>query len=286
MRILTYNIHGWRTLDGDPNWKQVARVIAATEADIVGLNEVFHPHSLLDELEEDGGKAALPNLAERLDMHFVFGPTVRWPATDELPANSYGNALLSRWPIIASAAHHLSAVEGKEQRGLLEGRVLLPSERTFTVYVTHLDHTDEAARLTQLRALRSWTIRDRNRPHVVMGDFNAIHPWDYAQRPQALAALARHPQGSHLLNDGAGPAVIPRMEKSGYTDLFRRCGVPGQGTFIPAEQPLRIDYIWANEVLADAAQCVQIWSEAAGEEASDHRPVLAEIDLDRVDVDR
>lgn len=278
VRLLTFNIHGWLAMNGQFNLDAVQEVIAETGADIVALNEVFHPQrGAYSQLPDD--IPALDYLAQRLDMHAVFGPCLRWPATDTLPDHSYGNALLSRWPIIASAAHHLTPVEGKEQRGLLEGRILLPDDRPFTVYVTHLDHTDEAARLVQLRAVRTWTVRDRNRPHVVMGDFNAIHPWDYEHRPAALDALTAHPQGSHMADGDKGPQVIAQMEKAGYTDAMRACGEPGQETFIPAEDALRIDYIWLGEPLASSVRSAQVWQEVAGQEASDHRPVLVELEL-------
>jgi endonuclease/exonuclease/phosphatase family metal-dependent hydrolase len=277
-RLLTFNIHGWRSSHGTSNLAEVAQVISSTQADIVGLNEVFHPHRL-DEEELPNGRSALAELAERLNMHFIFGPCLRWPATARLPEHSYGNALLSRWPIIASAAHHLTPVEGKEQRGLLEGRLVLPDQPPFTVYVTHLDHTDEAARLTQLRAVRSWTVRDRNRPHVVMGDFNAIQPWDYEHRPESLRLLGEHPKGVNMLGNGQGPQVIAQMEKAGYIDAIRHCGEPGQDSFIPAEDALRIDYIWISEPLLPALRSAQVWSEPPTGDASDHRPVLVELEL-------
>lgn len=207
---------------------------------------------------EGATQPALEALAQRLGMHFVFGPCLRWPAQDELPADAYGNALLSRWPIIASAAHHLTPIEGKEQRGLLEARILLPGQETITIYVLHLDHTDEAARLTQLRAARTWTIRDRNRPHLIMGDFNAVSPWDFLGREELLDGLSHHPKGSNLCGGEAGPRVVEYMEKHGYTDLYRLFGAPAQSTFIPAQIPIRIDYIFANSALAPSATSCQI----------------------------
>jgi len=279
MRILTYNIHGWRTTDGAPNWQQVAAVIRASGADVVGLNEVYHPWADPDGPNSHSLLPLLERVAAELGMYSVFGPCLRWPATDEMPEKSYGNGLLSRWPIIASAAHHLTLVEGKEQRGLLEGRVLLPDGRNFTAYVTHLDHTDEATRLIQLRALRTWTVRDRNRPHVLMGDFNAISPGDFAHRPDDLLHLVEnHPPSGPLLQE-KGMQVIPQIEKAGYVDAMRAMDVTGQGTFIRAAVPLRIDYIFLSQSLAPALRSVQVWQEEAGNEASDHRPVLAEIDF-------
>ena len=283
MRILTYNIHGWRTQDGQPNIDAVGNVIAATGADIVGLNEVYYPRTCPGHTE-----AALTLLARQLQMHYVFGPCLRWPAQDTVPADAYGNALLSRWPIIASAAHHLTPKDedqqalltDKEQRGLLEARLLFPNKNSFTVYVTHLDHTDEAARLLQVRVARQWLVRDRNRPHIVMGDFNAISPWDFDERAEAYAQLAGHTKGQNLIDGDHGPQVIPQMEKSGYVDLLREHGRPGMQSFIPAtDTNLRIDYIFASATLAPQAQSCAIWQEQPGTEASDHRPVLAELAL-------
>ena len=283
MRVLTYNIHGWRTAAGLPNLDAVAQVIAATNADIVGLNEVFYPR-IIAGTDEDPLVAALEVLAAQLGMHYVFGPCLRWPAQDNMPADAYGNALLSRWPILASAAHHLTPVPDREQRGLLEARIALPTGKTFTAYVTHLDYKTEDARLIQLRALRTWTVRDRNRPHVLMGDFNAISQWDFAERDDALAEVARTPKGEKVLNsEGGGPKVIAQLEKAGYVDAYAQVGTPGASSFLGEEHPaVRIDYIFLSEALAPALTAAQIWQETPGEEASDHRPVLAEFDLERL----
>ena len=279
MRVMTYNVHGWRTPGGKPNLDALSRVIRESGADIVGLNEVFHPRVV-----EGGGELpALQALAQGLGFYFVFGPCMRWPATDTLPESSYGNALLSRWPIIASAAHHLTPIDGLEMRGLLEGRILLPDGRTFTAYVTHLDYTDEANRLVQLRALRSWTVRDRSRPHLVMGDFNAINLWDYAGREDAFAALAAQPMSAHMAagtNGSAkdGPQVVAQMEKAGYVDAFTRFGTPGQTSFLLSPEPMRIDYIFASAPLLPHITGCRILTEMADYDASDHLPVMAEID--------
>jgi endonuclease/exonuclease/phosphatase family metal-dependent hydrolase len=281
MRLMTYNIHGWRTADGAPNLDQVTDVIRAIGPDIIGLNEAFYPRVV-----EGAAEPALEALANRLGFHFVFGPCLRWPAQDDMPGDAFGNALLSRWPIIASAAHHLTPKEpdlaaqlaGLEQRGLLEGRILLPDGRTFTVYVTHLDYSAEESRLIQLRTLRTWTLRDRNRPHVVMGDFNAISHWDFAEREEALAARTYH-RGNQADGGLEGPRVIAQMEKAGYVDLYRQFGVPGRQSYIDDGEPIRIDYIFGSQPLAPHAQHVEIWQEPPGEEASDHRPVVADVAL-------
>lgn len=281
MRIVTYNIHGWRTADGKPNLDGVTAMLREINADIIGLNEVFYPRVVAGD-----DRPALEALAERLGMHFVFGPCLRWPAEQDMPARAYGNALLSRWPIVASSGHHLTPKEedkddllaNKEQRGLLEGRILLPNGRTFTVYVTHLDHTDEQARAVQLRVARTWLTRDRNRPHVVIGDFNAVSRWDWPE--ERLAALRDQPtrQGGNLAGDGKGPLVVEAMEKAGYIDLYRRFGEPGAVTFPTDDWPIRIDYIFASPALGPSVARCTIWTDGDG--VSDHRPVLADIMLE------
>ena len=278
MRIVTYNIHGWRTADGKPNLDGVAETLQATVGDIIGLNEVYYPRVIAGD-----SRPALEALAQRLGMHFVFGPCLRWPAEQNMPADAYGNALLSRWPIIASSAHHLTSKEedkeavlaGKEQRGLLEGRILLPDGQTFTVYVTHLDHTSETARMVQLRIARTWLVRDRNRPHLIMGDFNAVSRWEWPD--EKLEELRDRPtrQGGNLAGDGSGPQVVAAMEKAGYVDLYRTLGEPGAVTFPTDDWRIRIDYLFASQALAPAVTNCAIWTAADG--VSDHRPVLADL---------
>lgn len=289
MRIVTYNIHGWRTDDDRPNFTGVVDVLKRVGGDIIGLNEVYYPrivNGTENGTENGAGKPALEALAEQLGMAFVFGPCLRWPAHDDMPADAYGNALLSRWPIAASAAHHLTSkeedpqrlLETKEQRGLLEARIQLPNGRTFTAYSMHLDHTDEEVRAIQARIARTWLGRDRNRPHVVMGDFNAITPWDFADRPADLEALAAHRTGHNLVNRPKGPLVIAQLEKAGYVDLYRQFNPPGEKSYTKSQTPIRIDYILASVPLAPAACGCGIWTESDG--ISDHRPVWADFDLE------
>jgi endonuclease/exonuclease/phosphatase family metal-dependent hydrolase len=222
MRVVTYNIHGWRTAGGEPNWAAIGDVLEALDASVVGLNEVFYP-----QVVAGAAGPALEALAARLGMHFVFGPCLRWAAEHNMPATAYGNALLSRWPILASSAHHLTAKEedkegllaGLEPRGLLEGRILLPNGQTLTLYVTHLDHTAAAARWVQLRVARTWLVRDRHRPHLVMGDFNAVSRWDAAEPP---------PPGDRAFQ------LIDAMEAQELPPSVPATSLPASIIFLPA----------------------------------------------------
>ena len=179
-------------------------------------------------------------------MSYAFGPTLpAEPAPDDVP---YGNALLSRWPILAYAAHHLAPTVSYGRRGLLETRVLLPSGQPFTVYVTHLDHRSEAIRLEQWASANTWLLRDRGRPHLLLGDFNALAAVDYPA-PETVAQLKAY----QVAQGWPAPAfdLVAQVLKAGYVDAFDASRA-GQGPTWPSTAPeRRIDYIFLPGVLAD-----------------------------------
>ncbi len=267
VKVLTYNVHGWQTPAGQPNIDLVTEVIAGSGADLVGLNEVFHP-------APTPHGPALAVLAQRLEMYFAFGPTVAASSQPDHPP--YGNALLSRWRILAFAAHHLTPMTSYGKRGLLEVRVQLPDGKPFTVYVTHLDHRSEAVRLEQWSAANTWLSRDRNRPHLVLGDLNALSAADYPT-PDALARLTAY----QAERGWPTPSfeLMAQVLKAGYVDAVATCG-SGQAATYPAQAPeRRIDYILLPRAWAGAlVNCGCVISPAA-QAASDHLPVYAEFAL-------
>ena len=270
MRVLTYNIHGWKGTDGRIDVPRLARVIASSQADVVALNEVFHPL-----VPQGASRPALDLLAEALGMTAAFGVALT-PNDAFAPLASFGNALLTRFPLLAHAGHHLTPIDGHEQRGLLEGRVLLPDgRRTLSIYVTHLDHLSEAARAEQVTALLQWTTRDRSRPHLLLGDFNTLAPDDYDENPDALAALRSVEWMNRVMAEEF--QVVPRLLAP---RLRRCCRRHRRGpAYLSAVDPLvRIDYIWVSTPLASAVRWCRPWQTEDTLLASDHLPVLAEFD--------
>ena len=268
MRVLTYNVHGWQKPDGGSNVELIAGVIAASAPDLVGLNEVFHPFG-------EESQPALEALSSRLGMHFAFGATQPADPTKHPP---YGNAVLSRWPIQAHAAHHLAPVVSYGKRGMLECRVLRPSGSSLTIYVTHLDHRKEQLRLEQWSSANSWLLRDRNRLHLLLGDFNALAATDYPD-DAALTRLTAY----QAENGWPTPAfdLVQQVLKAGYVDTFVAAGhPPATGATFPADTPeRRIDYIFLPAAFASSLRVCVPFSNGAAASASDHLPVLAEIDV-------
>lgn len=270
MRVLTYNIHGWRGVDGRIDVARLARIIDASQADVVGLNEVFHPFT-----PEGADRPALDELAAALGMEAAFGVALA-PQFAFAPLSAYGNALLTRYPLLAHAGHHLTPVDGHEQRGLLEARVLLPDGRTsLSIYVTHLDHLSEDVRLKQAQALLQWTVRDRHLPHLVIGDFNALSPADLEAQPDQVTVIQ---EDQRVRSRYAEPLqVLPRMLRAGYVDA---CAADATGqpapTFPTTDLLVRIDYVLASRPLAVSLHQGSRWQTAETDLASDHLPVRAD----------
>jgi endonuclease/exonuclease/phosphatase family metal-dependent hydrolase len=161
---------------------------------------------------------------------------------------------------------------------LLECRVSLPSGVALTAYVTHLDHRSEQIRVEQWSSASSWLVRDRNRPHLLLGDFNALAETDYADEA-AVARLTAY----QAARGWPTPAfdLVAQVLRSGYVDSFMAAGNPSaHGATFPAEAPeRRIDYIFLPAPMHAALRSCGPVVLPALFVASDHLPVLAEIDF-------
>lgn len=167
---MTWNLW-WRFGPWDQRQPAIIRVLAATNPDVVCLQEVWSRHgddgSVLDD--------ALGELADTLGMYAVRNePVVH---RDE----SFGNALLSRWPIERIADEALPGQDGASgHRRIVAGRVDSPWG-PWTVACTHLDHRFDASAVRQrqvervLELVADWRGDPAtDLPVVVGGDFNAV----------------------------------------------------------------------------------------------------------------
>ena len=168
---------------------------------------------------------------------------------------------------------------GKEATQFLEARLDLGVGQTCTVVSIHLDHTEERTRQSQFSDLLAWYEQAGGRPDLIIGDCNCVHPRDYECRPEAFVALSTHPVAGHLANGSDGPQLTSQIERAGYVDALIQKGVLGRGTFIPAREPVRLDYIWLRSDWTCRLTRAGIVEEPDGQEASDHRPVVAELEF-------
>lgn len=126
---------------------------------------------------------------------------------------------------------------------------------------------------------------------LLMGDLNALAPWtEPAEEVARFPAVerVRHvvPGSEHVVDTRA----LSMLAAAGFTDIWQRFhGVerPGQANTIPAAgharegwPGARIDYILGTEPVAELATACSIVRGGKADEASDHYPVVAELDLE------
>ena len=160
--VVSYNIHRGLGLDRRRDLDRIAAVIAETEPDVVGLQEV---------IREDGDLVPAADqavyLARKLGMEVVMGET------RPHGSGTYGNAVLTRLPIVGSVRCDLSRGT-REPRGSLRVDVAVDGS-VLHVFNCHFGLAFRERR-EQLELLASF-IRAGSceGPRVVMGDFNEWH---------------------------------------------------------------------------------------------------------------
>ncbi len=178
LRIATYNVHKCRGLDRRVRPERIAAVLREVNADVIALQEVIG-HS---------GPAAERNqprvIAELLgDYSCHFGENRR------IRGAPYGNAILSRLPVLRSRNYDLTRA-GRERRGCLRADIAFAGG-VVHVFNVHLG-TSLFERRHQARRLLSDAILravDLEGPSVVVGDFNE---WTHGLASRLMAGHYDH----------------------------------------------------------------------------------------------
>src|SRR5262249_48535929 len=111
MRLVTYNIHKARGMDGRTSIKRIANVLSGLDADIIALQEVF--------AVGDSAEGQVELIASELGLRSAFG------CTRHHRGRPYGNAILSRWPILKSGDMDISW-HRREKRGCIRADLKTP----------------------------------------------------------------------------------------------------------------------------------------------------------------
>ena len=171
----------------------------------------------------------------------------------------------------------------------------LTYEGGLTVATTHLDHINEAERLTQSRALAE-ILRDK--PAVLAGDLNALTREDYsAEAWDALRKRAEDRDWAFGASDAKGGCLWHLKKDRGFVDLWQKAAVVGNeqesssssgGGSGPSSRNLtahglyRIDYVLGTPQLsARVPRAFVADARAWGlEGVSDHSPVVVDLEMD------
>jgi len=152
--VATWNIHGCVGIDRRRDPARIADALARMRADVVALQEFAAPRGGLDELRL--------RLESRLGMRAYSATTFRTERRE------FGNAVLSRWPIVDARCVDLSFA-AREPRNAIE-LVLDVEGATLRVIATHLG-LGAAERRAQVARLAT-RLAETDVPTILLGDFN------------------------------------------------------------------------------------------------------------------
>ncbi len=243
LTVVTWNIHRCIGMDRRFDPARVVEVLRHHDADVVLLQEVDRgvPRSRRLWLDHE--------LARALDYPFH-----AWAQAHTLKEGSYGNAVLSRFPIVKR--RHLELTIGwRKRRNALYVRLQLPRrKRPLHVFDWHLGLSARERRRQVEKLLHSGThrsIRPRD-PVILGGDTN---DW------------------RNLLYRGAG------LEEAGY-HAWSESGRRQPLRTFPAPSPAgALDKVFWRGPLREIR--FHVSRLALARVASDHRPLVAEFVLER-----
>lgn len=240
LRVMTWNIHHAEGTDGVVDLDRIAELIEDEEVDIVALQEVDRnvPRSKNIDL--------ITALADKTDLTYAFGKTI------DFQSGEYGNAFLTRFPILEERNILFKETYGREQRGVLL-LVLDVLGEELAIANTHLDHhADDSTRISAVNELRTIFARLTSRPTLLVGDLNA---------------------------EPGSPSLRPLTEM--MADSWTLVG-EGDGFTFPSRSPQkRIDYIFSSKTitpdsLSSALRLSPTSARVVRSSASDHLPLIVD----------
>ena len=262
LRMMTWNIKtgGIDRGRGD-RLAAIVEVIDRERPDILALQELRdftrHDHRRMHLLADAAGMTAHLSPA-------VFGQPV---AVLVRPPLSLTRRKTVRWRL-----HHAAAV----------ATVPLEAGR-LRVVSTHLNPFSGYRRLREARWLAA-RYASRKRLVVVAGDLNSLDPG--TDHTAELARLPKPYRRRHVDAEGqVDTRAIAAFAAAGLADLWPAAG-DGDGHTAPTTEGggqefsgMRLDYMLGSAPVAARARSLRVARGGAAERASDHYPLIAELDL-------
>ncbi len=233
IRVLCYNIHHGEGVDGKLDLERIAKVIRSVSPDVVALQEVDR------KVERTGHVDQPAELARLTKMQVVFEKNI------DFEGGQYGNAVLSKLPIIEHTNVRLPSLDDGEQRGVLICKLKPDSlDHSIQLLCTHLDHRpDDRERLASATQINQLIASRGETPAILAGDLNSTRD------SRVLAAFAKQWR----------PANTEELPT------------------VPVKKPKRqIDFILPRPAARWKTKDVRVLDEAV---ASDHRAIFAVLEL-------
>lgn len=245
IRLLSYNIrHG-----GAGREDALLSVIRSCAPDIVVFQEATEP-------------AVIKRLSADTDL-------VHWAA---MPRFSLG--FMSRLPISHFQWHRPRL----SRHAFLE---IVPDGLAVRVFGVHLSAVfaawTERRRMMELRSLLHSIKRHQAGFHALVGDFNTVTPGellDFRALPQKVRATV------WLSGGRVRWRTVQIVRDAGYVDAFRALHPDDPGLTLPTTSPqVRLDYLFVPSPQIGRVQSCEVVRSDAAQQASDHFPLLSEIQV-------
>lgn len=242
IRVMTYNIHSCRGIDGKVRPERIARVINRFDPDIVAVQEV-DAHRVRSSRHDQARM-----IADHLRMEHAFH------AMFEEEKERYGIAIFSKHPFDIVKADHLTMAQrrpSREARGAIWVRLELNGQ-TLNFINTHFGLGREERRRQAEELLGEQWLGgiSRDEPVILCGDFNS------GPRSKVFQTLTAHFRDAQL---AIGKSHRPRP------------------TFSSVKPLLRIDHVFVSPHFA--VESVELPETPTAVVASDHLPLCVELNL-------
>jgi len=284
MKILSWNIQWGRGVDGRVDLARIAAVAHGFDADVLCLQEVAVNHPGLPGGAPMDQVAWLKGLF--LGYEAIYGIASDLPDENRMPGGrrQFGNLILSRLPVLQAFRHLLpwpaDPAVPSMPRVAVEAAIEAPEfpGGALRVIATHLEYYSASQRSAQVAALR--TICDEGHAH-------ALRPRSAEDADPPFAVLPRG-EGCVLCGDFNSPAGAPEhapLQRPGAAPALRNAweiahpAAPPAPTFGVHDrryiaEPACYDFFFVSENIAGRVRDVVV---DGGTDASDHQPILLEI---------
>ena len=245
LKVLDWNTHHGVGTDGAYNIDRFVPWIASSGANVVSLNEVEKFTSWGNE-DQPARYAAMLQAATGQTWHYTF-------AQRDGAANGQGNLILTTFAIAASDRTLLSY-----SRSVARAQIVVNGV-TVHIFSTHLDADSSTRRATQMNELKAW-VSNFSQQHIIAGDFNA------SPGATEIATMTAFAYDSWAMAKTLGTSVAYPGNEAGNT------------------RNTRIDYVWCAKAATQlAVKGARVFDtrDAAGHSPSDHRPLMATLEVGR-----
>ena len=238
LRVLCYNIHYGQGMDGKYDIERLAEVINRSKPDLVALQEV------------DVGVKRSGRLHEAQLLGQLTGLPVRFGPTQHYEGGLFGNAVLTRFPILDVVIQPLPYTESTPElttypRAAIAVTVQGPDGKPLRFISTHFQHNVPADRVAEAHRINElFAGDDATMPTILAGDMNAT--------PDAEPIQILLEKWTNATDDPPAPSAPSINPRS------------------------RIDYIFFRGAPHFRVTAAVVIDEAM---ASDHRPVQADFEI-------